>query len=352
MSANRRFRIFVAALAVSSLAPGCRTTKAAEAQTRAEGEATRDRLPRSNIWITFSPGGVSSTTSPRGDGAAIVSVGGLRPPIFSLRMRPIGQDGHVEADVLTPVGFDEHHIRASDIREEGWSRDLYSDLGLREARLELALLHHRPPVRFRVDGMGEPNVRSTPEMSRHEACARRLLRAAIEGQITAAQNEVQRQSQRKRLQKDIAGSVSAPIDQASLLLRLAMLSLPSATYEEDPRLSAATPDPLPDQWNWRSRQIRICGRPVGLRLDLLSDPNSPAASLCRSLTLTNISKPHSDTCTINGVINRRDGWPISIAISRTAEVANGPKATESRNFNRVAPLQGFVPPADPCSADR
>jgi hypothetical protein len=309
--------------------------------------------PRSNIWITYAPNGVLSTTTPKGDGSEIVSVGGLRPSIFSLRLRSTGNDESVEAELATPGGFDFAHIRAADISEEDWSGDASSDAGLRERKLERALIHHRPVVRLRLDRKGEPNVRRSPALRRHEACARRLLRAAIEAQIAAAENEYQRRRQQKRLEKDYLASVAPPVEQASLLLRLARLSLPSfaGAYDQGLESDYRRLEAASAQNGWRARQIRAHGRPVRLRLDLLSAGSSPAASLCRSLAYSEISEPRSDTCTIEGVIDRRDGWPLTLTLSRKGETASGATENQSRRFDRLAPFQGFVSPANPCSEE-
>jgi hypothetical protein len=128
-----------------------------------------------------------------------------------------------------------------------------------------------------------------------------------------------------------------------------MLSLPSSADGQDAQPSVEVPSRLPDQRHWRAEQIRIHGRPVRLRLDLLAAASSPAASLCRSLAFQEISEPRSDTCTIEGVIDQRDRWPIKLAISRRGEAANGAAETQSRSFDRLAPLEGFVAPPNPCS---
>lgn len=348
MTAGRSLGIALALLAVAALATGCRAmTPAPETQARIASKPARDGTPRSNIWIAYSPGGVRSSSSPRGGGSALVSVGGLRPPLFSVRLRSTKEDGSIEADLATPGGFDSRHVMAADISDDGWGSD---DAGRREAELERALKHYRPILRLRIGGDGEMKVRRSPALGRHEACARRHLRAAIEAKATAAENDDRRRFLQKRLQKDFLAPVSAPVEHASLLLRLVMLSLPSSAYDQNPDRLAGGPNDRPSQWDWRLREIRTHGRPVRLQLDLRSAPSSPAASLCRSLAYRTISDPRSDTCTIQGVIDRRDGWPITIGISRKGKAADGATESDYRSFNRVVPLQGFVPPSNPCAA--
>lgn len=262
-----------------------------------------------------------SSSIPHGDGSAIVSGGGLRPPIFSVRLRSTNKEGSIEADLATPGGFDSRHIRAADRSDDDWGRD---HAGRHEAELERALQHHRPVVRLSINGDGETKVRRSPALGRHEACARRLLRAAIHGKVAAAENEVQRESQLERLQKDFVAPVSAPVEHGSRLLQLAMLSLAPAADAYDAALKRiAEHGPLVGQAAWQARQIRDHGRPVRLRLDMLRAADSPAARLCRSLTYREISNPSTDTCTIEGYIDRRDNWPITMLIAREGKTEAG-----------------------------
>jgi hypothetical protein len=89
---------------------------------------------------------------------------------------------------------------------------------------------------------------------------------------------------------------------------------------------------------------------VRLQLDLLSAGRTPAGDLCRSLNYEKASSRIGDSCTIQGICDRRDGWPITLSISRKAQFRDG--TTESRYwlFQRLRPLEGFVPPANPCRA--
>ena len=349
MSVNRRLIICVAVLTVSGLSLACQATTAApEVPPLTEGKPGRNVPPRSDIWVTYSPGGVGSSSIPQGNGSAIVSVGGLRPPIFSVRLASSKEDGATEADLATPIGFDSRHVRASDISNDDWGSD---DAGRSEAELERALKHHRPILRLSIGDDGETKVRRSPALGRHEVCARRLLRAAVEAKVAATENEVQRESQLERLHENFLAPVSAPVEHASRLLQLALLSLPPAPDAYDGALEQlAAAGPLVGQASWQALQIRNHGRPVRLQLDMLRSGDSPAARLCRSLTYREISEPRSDTCTIEGIIDRRDGWPLTLLIARKGETAAGAKESESRSFHRLAPLQGFTPPANPCAA--
>jgi hypothetical protein len=129
--------------------------------------------------------------------------------------------------LATPGGFDSYHLRASDLRDDEYSGNAYSDSIRREERLERALTHHRPATTLRLDRKG-PRVGRSAELRRFEACARPLLCAAIEAQAATAENEYQRGLQRERLQQGRSPDLPAPLPQASLLLRLVGLPIPDA----------------------------------------------------------------------------------------------------------------------------
>jgi hypothetical protein len=298
-------------------------------------------------WIAYESGGGGGSAV-----AGVVSVGGGGRQIFSLR--PIS-GSHVPpfyADLLTSGGFDPIHIRAADLRQEDAPRDPYSAAQQREAALIGALMHNRPVMRLRVDQAGRPHVQDSPAQRRFEGCARRLLRSAIEAQI-AVGNGAQRRLQEERLQGDPAQIVSAPVDNAALLLRLAGLSLPDTS---NPVSRPSVPESaqrraLSTQYDMRARQIQSHGRHVRLQVNLLSTTRSAAANICRSLAFQRISATRRDSCTIEGVIDRRDGWPITLSISREGETADAATETRYRSFHRLTPLQPFVPPQNPCRSE-
>jgi hypothetical protein len=313
----------------------------------APGEpSSRPASPQPNVWITFDPGGGHSSTSPQADGSEVVSVGDMDWPIFSVRLRP-PHDGRIEVDLVTPAGFDEHYIRAADWE---WIPAMESD----EYRLELALAHHRPAVRFRVDRDGTVTTLSSREFRRHQDCARRLLRASIEAQMRDPSNAGRLERLRRWARSEaLAGRIAPPVETASLLLRLAALPLPDDPAR-DPRQqglgegldSIVKPD---RQLAWLSAQVRAHGRAVRLQIDLRSDRRSAAARLCRELRFVRVGRPRSDSCTIEGIIHRGDGWPLTIRLGRQAVAVDGGTQGVSRRFARIAPLEGFQPPHNPCS---
>jgi hypothetical protein len=134
-------------------------------------------------------------------------------------------------------------------------------------------------------------------------------------------------------------------------LRLAKLPLPSFAVDGalGPDNPAGEAAPLAIQRRWPPAQIQTYGRHVRLRLDLLLDANSGVAGVCRSLTYRSLVQPRIDICTIEGLIDRRDGWPITLTLSRRAQSRDGATESQFRRFDRVAAIDGFVPPANPCS---
>jgi hypothetical protein len=339
--------VALALLATTGLAGGCAAVGAdatAAATVRESGGG-----PRPDVWVTFDPSGGGGSTVAQKDGNFIVTAGHMRPPIFSLRIPAYQTADLSEAELLTPLGFHDRHIRAGDVSEEAPSTDPYSNAAQEKWTLERALSHHRPAVRFSVDDQGKLRTQKGPEAVRHDRCALRLLRRSAERLLATAENDVQRSSERESLESgDFAGGVSPPVEPASILLRLAKLSLPNADEHASPARGAEPLEALPAQDAWRAQQIRVHGRPVRLDIDLLSDGASAGAKVCRSLAYEERLKLRTDVCTIKGVIDRRDGWPITITLSRSSEATDGSKENQFRSFRRLTPLEGFVPPANPC----
>jgi hypothetical protein len=301
--------------------------------------------PKRNMWVTYAPHGSYGTTEPQADGNVVIGHGDLGAPIFSLRLRSA-----TRADLATPGGFDSYHLRASDVHEENFSGNAHSDSGLREELLRRALTHHRPIMTLRLDQKGQRVMERSAKLRRFEACALPLMRAALEAHIATAENEHQRELQRQRLHQSRPLGLPAPVDQSLLLLRLVSLSIPDAAGPLGAAFSdgGARSGPVKTQYDWRAAQVRAYGRPARLQLDLMSAGRTSAADLCRSLTYEKVSSRRSDTCTIQGIFDRRDGWPITLFISRKAQFQDGTTESRSWLFQRLTPLEGFVPYSNPC----
>ncbi len=86
-----------------------------------------------------------------------------------------------------------------------------------------------------------------------------------------------------------------------------------------------------------SRQIKVAG-------------SDPASRLCRTLEPDSLRARISDTCSIGGVIDARDGWPIVVGISREWKDAPGVSSSAGMIFYRLPPKPRFVAPRNPCAA--
>jgi hypothetical protein len=307
------------------------------------------------LWVAYDVSVESGTSTPESDGNFLISQGGGSLETFVMRVRS-ASDGTVMADLAGWAGFDNYNLEASDIFPESRTNDPYSLAGRHWAELETALRHHRPVVRFRVDSQGRAEAEMSVALRGHRECARRLLTEAQIRLIENAENEAQRELQRERLNNGhISRRLELPLRSPALLIQLLRLDLPSTangTWSkfEHLRTLSLNPDRRSDQYGWRSEQIRLHGSEVGLNIDLLADGRSPAAHVCQSIKLEGVGTPVSEGCNIDAFVDRRDGWPIVISISRNLETATGATAGRGVTFYRLTPLEGFVPPPDPCAA--
>jgi|GEM_PF-4468644 len=177
----------------------------------------------------------------------------------------------------------------------------------------------------RADGSIDADLRS-------DAPAGRPTRPAGEGRATAPT------STRIRIAAaHDARPLASAADGASLLLRLANLRLPAATaspFVESVRRSAEA-----GAWPWRRDRIRT-GSSVALNVDLRADASSDASRICRSVPVEISGAPSSDRCSIEAILDARDGWPIVVQITRTVETAAGASATHSVDFGRLPGSRG------------
>lgn len=325
-------------LAALVLALGVATAAADSNDMAHAGEV---RTPQPNLWLTYEAFGNISGFEPSGNGAGVASVGDLRWPVFALRLHGRPDHGRLSADLRTPADFDGHYLLAADVqREES-----------QERRLEQALAHHRPAARLHLDANGRARLSGPAAFDRYQACARRSLRAEIEAQTRDPANRRRIALLRGRAE-DLPRRMTLPVEPASLLLRLSTSPIP-ADPARDVRdgLGAEIEANIrrETQTYWLGQQIRTHGRAVRLELDLITARDSPAARLCRSVGPSRLSRRHADRCSIEGIIDRRDGWPLTIGLSRQAEASDGTREGQVRIFHRLAPLEGFVTPTNPCT---
>ena len=306
--------------------------------------------PRPDLWVAYAGTFGGGTTTSRGapEGAVTVGQGGGRIPNFRMRLRA---GGNPVAEVRSPGSFDRDSIHI---------RDAYDDLRegsefANQQRFEGSIVHHLPTTAFRLVRPGRVDVRVSPEGRRYARCARQLLRASSDRLIAQAPTAPLRGVERRRRDNRLA-LAEQPRRGPSLLLQL--LHLPMAPISggelakfEQRRATEVDRDRARRQHRWRSEQIRLAGREMGLAVDLMRDRRSPAARVCRTVSVTRVGRPVSDMCRIEGFIDTRDGWPIVISISRSVEATNRATSGEGVTFSRLAPLEGFVAPANPCAAD-
>ena len=305
-------------------------------------------------WAAYSSWIGSSTTRPTGhpDGAIAIGQGGGRFPIFAVSLTGGRPGGRLVADAASPRNFDSYYRRASDVTPEPRRSDPDGRARADHELLEAGIDHHRPTTRFEVAADGSLRIVKSAAAKRHERCARRLLRASSNRLIALAETEPHREVERSRRSHTLR-MAELPPRGPSVFLRLVQLPLPlmSGTRwsEYERQIGADDPGEL-TQNSFRTDMTRAAGREVGLHLNLLTDRTSVAARLCRSMRVRRVGRPVTDECRIEGIIDRRDGWPIFISISRSVTASNHATTSSSAGFSRLAPLEGFVPPPNPCLA--
>ena len=260
---------------------------------------------------------------------------------------------------MNPHGFDRWQLLAkhvSDVTVDPLD-SRYHQARSRYFLLVQALEHHRPVAALIVAQEGPAAVSDDEARRRHLRCAERLSQTAIDSIVAAAEDNDDRTHWLQR-RRDVRRELDADAEYPALLLRVLSLGLTSVTdrgwaqTERRENMSSDLREERPSQQSWRSEQIRVAGHEVGLRIDLLSDRTSSAAGVCRTVSLRTVAEPTSDTCSIGGYIDKRDGWPIILTVSRSARGPGDLLESQMRLFHRLAPLEGYVPPPNPCARPR
>jgi|GEM_PF-2101314 len=311
------------------------------------------QTPQADLWVAYTSTVGSGTTRPtrEADGALAVSAGSGRFPIFALKL--VGErSGSLVAEAASPRNFDRYELDASRVVPERYRQRPDEQAQAAHERLEIGIEHHRPSTRFEVAGDGTIRIVKSTAVRRHERCARALLRRSSDRLVATAPTEPLRGVERSRRRIYLA-MAEMPRRGPSLLLRLLRLRLPpmnGTAWSEFEQRNASDRAGERSQYSWRSEQIRAAGQEVGLSIDLISDRTSPAARLCRSLQITGVGRPVRDECRVEGYIDRRDGWPIVISVTRSIEASDHSTSAAQASFSRIIPLQGFVVPPNPCAA--
>lgn len=308
--------------------------------------------PQPGPWVAYAAGfGSGTITQSPNPGEVYVGQGGGRYPIFSMRLLE-GTGTRHTAEVLSPRSFDRYELLARDVDEENWSDDPHGLAQAAHERLEASIDHHRPATTFLLTPDGRVRVRMSPFARTFSQCARRLIARSSARLIETAEAPQYRDRERRRHPLRMA-LAEQPRTAPSLLLQLLHIPLQSMTggrWSEFERQRTRDPADPPDQYSWRSEQIRLHGREAALEIDLMTDRSSPAARVCRSVRPHRVGTPARDSCRINAYLDARDGWPIVISIGRSQVATNGATSGWSASFYRLAPLEGFAPPENPCPA--
>jgi hypothetical protein len=309
--------------------------------------------PRPGVAAAYSSIFGQSSERPTGlaDGTVQYGHGHGSYPIVRLRLRS-ARNGRPVAEATSPADHDGWALHIQDLGPEDPPRGAWAEAAHAHNRLEAAVSHHRPPTLLELYPGRRVRVTRPAATRRFETCARRLLTASIDRMTALAREPFEQVSQGRR--RVVLEPASLQPRGARLLLRLLMLPLPtvaSGRWSESQRRldEGREDDDRPSQFAWNSDQVRLYGREAGLEVDLMRDRRSPAARICRSLQLERAGAPVADRCTIGGFLDSRDGWPIRISVSRTIEAPRG-GASMSVTFRRLAPLQGFAAPENPCPA--
>jgi hypothetical protein len=309
--------------------------------------------PRPGLWVAYQPRIAHSSAAPDASGDVTISHGHGAGPIFAVRLLGAPRGLRIGAEFLSPANYDANALHVRDVESDDPGDDPSEQAEYDFERLRTALHHHRPPVPIRVDGAGTAQILWTPALRRHAACARRLLRGAMARGLAVAE---ERDLSWWRYRERRPSRLSVPrIDAAGTLLRLVALDLPDVAdgrWSRLERQAAAEEDEgsrrrPPNQWQWRSTQIRAAGQEFALEIDLIRDRSSAGARLCRTIRLDGISNRTSDRCEVSGFLDRRDGWPIVISFGRTMRGSGGSR-WRGTTYYRLAPLEGFVAPENPC----
>lgn len=272
--------------------------------------------------------------------------------VFAIRARR-GPSGSWGGELRFPANFHWEELQAA----RAYIPSAPANAGpllLAETRYDLlmrALRHHRPAAGFRVDHRGK--WRPGARVRRYDHCAERRANSIINELVALSDVPLRRGFWTRRRQR-VPMEVAPGGDLPAHLLATMSLDLPevgSGYWRVSPgRNDDGTAGGEPSQLSWRFALVRDFGRSVGLQFDLRKGADTPAARLCRTLSIQALTGATEDRCSIGGVLDRRDGWPIAFSATRWLRGPNGTWETRSRNFLRLAPLEGFVDPPNPCSS--
>lgn len=221
--------------------------------------------------------------------------------------------------------------------------------------LEGSLDFHRPTATLEL---GQPGwiVTEHPLAAAYQRCAIRTARASAQQVEAQAQDPNERKQWRRRGNRYPLGHDQwNGFEFRGPRTLLALMSLPTPPFSDGPYLESARRRPRNelqaqewDPFSWQDRTILAHGREFRSEIEVAG--SNPASRLCRTLKPETLRARVSDTCSLGGVIDTRDGWPIVIGFSRTWKDAPGVSSSAGMLFHRLPPKPGFVPPPNPCAA--
>lgn len=235
------------------------------------------------------------------------------------------------------------------------------DLSLSQRRahehgdLEKSLDFHRPHATLEPSVSGW-TVTEHPLTTAYQRCAIRMARASarlVEAQATDPNERKQWRRWGKR--NPLGHKQWNGYEYRGPRTLLALMSLPIPSFADGRYLESARKRPKKEvedaDWDassWQDRTMLAHGREFSRQIEVRG--SDPASRLCRSLKPETLRARISDTCSVQGVIDVRDGWPIAIAFNREWKDAPGVSSSAGMSFYRLPPKPRFVPPRNPCAA--
>lgn len=248
-----------------------------------------------------------------------------------------------------------HHSRYSD---EHSDRSEMSDSQRRahvHENLEDSFDFHRPPARIERQWLGWVVIEH-PAAAAYDRCAVRTARASARNVEAQARDPNEKKQWRRWGTRNPLGHDQwNRFEFKGARTLLALMSLPVPGFGDGPYFKSArerAPGHVKgqeeDAFAWKDRMILAHGREFQWKIDVAGlDSRS---QLCRSLEPEKLRAPDSDTCSLGGVIDKRDGWPIVIGISRQWKDTPGVTSSAGMTFYRLPPKSDFVVPPNPCAS--
>ena len=274
--------------------------------------------------------------------------------IHSLQMEPSERTSEIVGLVGTPLGYDDYHLNAANVLslEQEFGDDPESRAEAEYERVLRAIRHHRPPVELRIDSGGRSQAAMNASHRSFDRCARRLLTLAIDARIAATPEGDDDRRSWRQLRSRLGSILQPQVREATLLMRL--FSMPMTPVENGYWLNFARRSLAEQrtgrrsQFDRRFEQMLAHGQEFRIEEQIRPGIRPAVAQVCDSLRPRRLPNAIRDTCTVEAVFDRRNGWPIAISLNRVQEARDRSTSNSGMIFWRVAPLEGFVAPPNLC----